>query len=346
MSTDNLEEYNGLCVFIEQGDGKPVRVSLELLGEGRTLADKLSVDVTAILIGENVSGIAQELIYYGADRVIIADHPIAKDYRTEVYTDIIVEQVLKEKPEILLIGATCIGRDLAPRLSARLNTGCTADCTELDIDTEMRLIVAIKPFFGRNLMADIICPFNRPQMVTVRPGVMELKAQDSERKGELIYIDINLKEEATKVKVLDTVRSTSDAVSLDEADKVVAAGMGVGNQEGFEMLKELADLLGAQIGATSLPVDAGWISEDKKIGQTGKTIRPRLYIGCGVSGAIQHSAGMINSELIVAINTNQKADIFNFADYGIIGDVNKIVPALIKELKYSATKSLRHKEKK
>jgi len=276
---------------------------------------------------------AEEMIYYGADRVIIADDPITKDYRTEVYTDIMVEQVLREKPEILLIGATCIGRDLAPRVSARLNTGCTADCTELGIDTQMRLIVATKPFFGRNLMADIICPFHRPQMVTVRPGVMELKTQDRGRRGELIFVDVNVKKEDIKVKVVDTVRSTSDGVSLEEADKVVAGGMGIGGMEGFEMLKELADLLGAKVGATSLPVDAGWISKDYQIGQTGKTIRPSLYIGCGVSGAIQHSAGMIHSELIVAININPKADIFNFADYGIVGDVNQIVPALIKELR-------------
>jgi electron transfer flavoprotein alpha subunit len=333
MTFDNLQEYNGLWVFVEQGDGKPARVSLELLGKGRTLADKLGAVVTAILIGQNVTEMAEELIFYGADRVIIADDPIAKDYRTEINTDIIFEQVLKEKPEILLIGATCIGRDLAPRLSARLNTGCTADCTELDIDKEMRLIVATKPFFGRDLMADIICPFHRPQMVTVRAGVMELKDKDRKREGELIYIDVNLKKEDTKVKVLETIRSVSDSISLEEADKVVAAGMGVGNKEGFEMVKELAKLLGAQVGTTSLPVDEGWISDDKKIGQTGKTIRPKLYIGCGVSGAIQHSAGMINSELIIAINTNPKADIFNFADYGIIGDVNQIVPALIKELR-------------
>ncbi len=334
MSPENMGEYRGLWVFIEQRDGKPARASLELLGKGRSLADKLCVDVTAIIIGENVLGIAKELIYCGADKVIIADDPIAKDYRTEVFTDIIVEQVVRERPEILVIGATCIGRDLAPRLSARLNTGCTSDCTELDIDKDMRLVVATKPFFGRNLMADIICPFHRPQMVTVRPGVMELKAQDRGRKGELISLDMNLREEDIRVKVLDTARSASDGVSLEEADKVVACGMGVGNREGFEMVKELADLLGAKVGATSLPVDAGWISEDYQIGQTGKTIRPRLYIGCGVSGAIQHSAGMINSELIVAININPKADIFNFADYGIIGDVNKIVPALIKELRH------------
>lgn len=332
MLPDNMEKYRGVWVFAEQRDKKPARVSLELLGAGRALADKLNVDVTAILIGEGVSEIAQELIYWGADKVFIADDPIAKEYRTEIYTDIIAGQVLKEKPEILLIGATCIGRDLAPRISARLNTGCTADCTELGIDREMGLLVATKPYFGRNLMADIICPFHRPQMVTVRLGVMELKAQDRKRKGELIFIDVNLREKDTRVKVLDTQRSTSESVSLEEADKVVAAGMGVGNREGLESVKEFAELLGAQVGATSLPVDEGWISEDYKIGQTGKTIRPKLYIGCGVSGAIQHSAGMINSELIVAINTNPKAEIFQFADYGIIGDVNKIVPALIKEL--------------
>jgi len=333
MSPEDPGEYRGLWVFIEQTDNEPARVSLELLGKGRTLADKLGADITAVIIGEGVSGMAEQMIYYGADRVIVADDPIAKDYRTEVYTDIMVDQVLKEKPEILLIGATCTGRDLAPRVSARLNTGCTADCTELDIDTQMRLIVATKPFFGRNLMADIICPFHRPQMVTVRPGVMELKAQDRARKGELVFVDVNVKTEDIKVKVVDTVRSTSDGVSLEEADKVVAGGMGIGGMEGFEMLKELADLLGAKVGATSLPVDAGWISKDYQVGQTGKTIRPRLYIGCGVSGAIQHSAGMINSELIIAINTNPNADIFYFADYGIVGDIYEIVPAIIRELK-------------
>ena len=333
MSTGTIQEYNGVWVFVEQRDGIPAQVSLELLGKGHDLAEKLEVDVTAILIGHNVSEIAEELIFCGADRVIIADDPLVKEYRTETHTEIIVEQASKEKPEILLIGATCIGRGLAPRISARLNTGCTADCTELAIDQEMRLIVATKPFFGRDLMADIICPFHRPQMVTVRPGVMEVKNQDRKRSGEIVYIDVNCEEEDIKVKVLETSRAASDGISLEEAEKVVVAGMGVGTKEGFEMVQEFAKLLGAQIGATSLPVDEGWVSEDKKIGQTGKTIRPKLYIGCGVSGAIQHSAGMINSELIIAINTNPKADIFNFADYGIVGDVSEIIPALIKELR-------------
>jgi electron transfer flavoprotein alpha subunit len=333
MSVMGLKDYRGLCVFVEQRDGRPARVSLELLGKGRTLADKLGVDVMAIFIGENGSEIAQELIYWGADKVIIADDPIAREYRTEVYLNIIIKQVLKERPEIFLIGATAIGRDLAPRIAARLDTGCTADCTELDLDTEKRLIVATKPYFGRNLMADIICPFHKPQMVTVRPGVMELMPQDRERNGELVYVDVDLREEDIKVKVLDTVKSTTEGMSLEKADKVVAVGMGVGRREGFEQVKVLAELLGAQIGATNLAIDEGWISEDHKIGQTGKTIRPKLYLGCGVSGAIQHSAGMIKSELIVSINSNPKAEIFQIADFGIIGDVNEIVPALIRRLR-------------
>jgi electron transfer flavoprotein alpha subunit len=336
MVTGNENEYNGLWVFVEQRGGKPAQVSLELLGKGHDLAESLEVDVTAILIGRHVSEIAEELIFSGADRVIIADDAIFKDYRTEVYTEIIAEQALKEKPEILLIGATRVGRDLAPRISARLNTGCTADCIELAIDNEMRLMVATKPFFGRDLMADIICPFHRPQIVTVRPGVMEVKLPDRKRCGDIVPLDVNRNERDIKVKVLDKIKAVSEGVSLEEAEKVIVAGMGLGTKEDFEMVKELADLLGAQIGATSLPVDEGWVSEDKKIGQTGKTIRPKLYIGCGVSGAIQHAAGMINSGLIIAINTNPKADIFNIADYGIVGDIKEIIPALINELKGSA----------
>jgi electron transfer flavoprotein alpha subunit len=333
MWGSDLAEYKGLWVFVEQRDGEPARVSLELLGTGRVLADKLGTEVTALVIGDGISEIAHELISFGADRVAVAEHPVARDYRTEVYTDIILEQALTGKPDILLIGATCFGRDLAPRIAARLHTGCTADCTELDIDEDTGLLVATKPYFGRNLMADIICPVHRPQMVTVRPGVMDLKTQDRGRHGEIIRVDVNMKEEDITVKVIETVRSVPDGVPLEQAQKVVACGMGVGDAQGFETVREFADLLRAQVGATSLPVDEGWIGEDCKIGQTGKTIRPKLYIGCGVSGAIQHSVGMINSECIVAINTNPKAEIFDFADYGIIGDVNKIVPALIKQLR-------------
>jgi electron transfer flavoprotein alpha subunit len=333
MAGASIEDYKGVWVYVEQRDGQPARVCLELLGAGRALADKLDAEVTALLIGAGIREIAQELISYGADRVVVAEDPVAKEYRTEVYADIIVEQALSGKPEIVLIGATCFGRDLAPKVAARLRTGCTADCTELDIDTDTGVLIATKPYFGRNLMADIVCPFHRPQMVTVRPGVMELKAQDRARNGEIISIDVTMKESDTKVKVIDTVRTAAERVPLEEAERVVACGMGVGDVEGFEAVRELADLLGAQLGATSLPIDEGWISEDRKIGQTGKTIKPKLYIGCGVSGAIQHSAGMLNSECIVAINTNPKAEIFDFADYGIVGDVKQIVPAVIKQLK-------------
>jgi electron transfer flavoprotein alpha subunit len=333
MEGASIEDYKGVWVFVEQRDGQPARVSLELLGAGRALADKLDAQVTALLIGDGIREVAQELISFGADRVVVAEDPVVKEYRTEAYADIIVEQALSGKPEIVLIGATCFGRDLAPRVAARLRTGCTADCTELDIDTDTGVLIATKPYFGRNLMADIVCPFHRPQMVTVRPGVMELKAQDRARHGEIISIDVTMKESDTRVKVIDTVRSAPEGVPLEEAEKVVACGMGVGDAKGFEAVRELADLMGAQLGATSLPVDEGWISEDRKIGQTGKTIKPKLYIGCGVSGAIQHSAGMINSECIVAINTNPKAEIFDFADYGIVGDVKEIVPAVIEILK-------------
>lgn len=334
MGTSNTAaRYGDIWVYVENRDGKPARVSLELLGAGRALAQRLGVSIWAIVVGEELSLLAKELICWGADAVIVADDPLAGVYRTEVYTRIIADQVAQRRPEVFLVGATPLGRDLAPRIAARLRTGCTADCTGLDIDEETGILVATKPYFGRNLMADIICPSQRPQMATVRPGVMELQDREGDRKGELIRIDVDLQKEDTRVTVLDTVRSISENESLEEAEKVVAAGMGVGDREGFELVGELAELLGAHLGTTSLPVDEGWVSEDHKIGQTGKTIRPRLYIGCGVSGAIQHSAGMINSELVVAINNDPKAEIFQVADFGIIGDVKEIVPALIKQLK-------------
>jgi len=327
------EECRGIAVFIEQREGWPARVSLELLCKGRTLAEKLGAGVSAILIGEGVAECTEEIMRYGADQVIVADDPVAKDYRTEVYTKIIADQILERKPEILLIGATWIGRDLAPRLAARLNTGCTSDCTELDVDGENRLLVVSKPFWGKNVMADIICPNQRPQIATVRPGVMELLPPDEKRRGSLIQAKIDIREEDVTVKVLESIKSAAEGIKLEDADKIVAMGAGVDGQAGFEMLKELGSLLGAEVGATSLPVDAGWVSDDRKIGQTGKTVRPRLYMACGISGAIQHTVGMENSEVIVAINTDRKAEIFNFADYGIVDDLHKIVPILIEELK-------------
>lgn len=333
LSGPTSDQYGGIAVFIEEREGRPARVSLELLGKGRSLAEKRGTEVTAILIGENVTGSAEELVRYGADEVVIADDPVVRDYRTEVYTRIATDWVLERKPEILLIGATWIGRDLAPRVAARLTTGCTSDCTELNIDQETGQMVVSKPFWGKDVMADIICPKQRPQIATVRPGVMELLPPDATRRGRLIQAKMDIKEEDVNVEVLDTVRSRPEGVILEEAEKIVAVGAGVDSQVGFDMLKELAGLLGAEIGATSLPVDAGWVTENRKIGQTGKTVRPHLYVACGISGAIQHTVGMANSRLIIAINRDPKAEIFDFADYGIVDDLHKIVPMLIDELK-------------
>ncbi|MDD1776008.1 MAG: electron transfer flavoprotein subunit alpha/FixB family protein [Candidatus Methanomethylicus sp.] len=335
---DSPGEYKGIWVYVEQKHGAPARVSLELLGKAHSLAQMLMVEVTAMLMGEGLANQGEELIYYGADRVIIADDPIFKDYRTEVYSAVIVSQVLRKKPEILLVGATCTGRDLYPRVAARLRTGCIADCTELGVDQEMRLMIASKPYFGRNVMADIICPLHKPQIATIRPGVFELPIQNRTRKGEIICAEEHVKEEDVKVKVLDTVSLHVNGAHLEQAKKIVAGGMGVGKAEGFTLLKELADLLGAELGSTSLPVDVGWVSPERKIGQTGKTVSPQLYVACGISGAIQHFAGMKNSEFILAINKDPKAEIFNFADYAIVDDLYKVVPVLIQELTKSQAK--------
>jgi len=329
----DINAYRGVWVFVEQVEGRPARVSIELLGKGRQLAAKLDVELTAFLIGESVGDLANELIYFGADRVILADDPILKDYRTELYTDIISGQAMKEKPEVLIVGASPIGRDLAPRLSFRLNAGCTADCTDLDIDTENRLFVSTRPAFGGNVMATIICPEHRPQMSTVRPGVMPLPERDEGRTGEIIDADLHLNKEDVKVEILESIRARSEGVGIQEAERIVAIGMGAGDKETFEMIKKLADLLEAKVAATRLAVEAGWISHDFQIGQTGKTVRPNLYLACGISGAVQHTAGMSGSKVIIAINNDPDAEIFKIADYGIVGDVGKVVPALINELK-------------
>ena len=333
----DINEWRGVGVFVEQLEGQPARVSLELLGKGRELADTLGVTLTAFLLGESVQNIAKELILYGADEVIVADHPILKDYRTELYTDIISEQVMARKPEVLIVGASPIGRDLAPRLSFRLDAGCTADCTGLDIDEENRLFVSTRPAFGGNVMATIICPEHRPQMSTVRPGVMALPEKDDSREGQIIDLALKLDEGACKVKILETVKGTSEGVNIQDAERIVAVGMGAGDKETFDMIKELAELLDGEVGATRFAVEAGWVSHDRQIGQTGRTVRPELYVGCGISGAVQHTAGMSASKMIIAINKDANAEIFKIADYGIVGDVRKVVPAIISELKNQMT---------
>ena len=333
----DISEYRGVWVFVEQTEGEPSRVSLELLGKGRELAEKLGVVLTAFLLGESLQDTAKELIFFGADEVIVADHPLLRDYRTELYTDIISEQVMAQKPEVLIVGASPIGRDLAPRLSFRLNAGCTADCTGLDIDEENRLFVSTRPAFGGNVMATIICPEHRPQMSTVRPGVMALPEKDDSREGQIIDLELQLDEDACKVKILESVKGASEGVNIQDAERIVAVGMGAGDKETFDIIKELAELLDGEVGATRFAVEAGWVSHDRQIGQTGKTVRPELYVGCGISGAVQHTAGMSASKMIIAINKDPNAEIFKIADYGIVGDVRKVVPAIISELKNQMT---------
>jgi len=333
----DISEYRGVWVFVEQTEGEPARVSLELLGKGRELAEKLGVVLTAFLLGESVQDAAKELIFFGADEVIVADHPLLRDYRTELYTDIISEQVIARKPEVLIVGASPIGRDLAPRLSFRLNAGCTADCTGLDIDKENRLFVSTRPAFGGNVMATIICPEHRPQMSTVRPGVMALPEKDESKEGQIIDLELQLDEDPCKVKILESVRGASEGVNIQDAERIVAVGMGAGDKETFDMIRELAELLDGEVGATRFAVEAGWVSHDRQIGQTGKTVRPELYVGCGISGAVQHTAGMSASKTIIAINKDPNAEVFKIANYGIVGDVRKVVPAIISELKNQIT---------
>jgi len=332
-STIDIKEYRGCWVFVEQSLGRPARVSLELLGKGKELAGKLGVDLTAIVLGDSLASLPQELIAYGAERVLVADDALLKDYRTELYADIIAGQVLDRKPEVLIVGATPLGRDLAPRLSFRLNAGCTADCTGLDIDQENRLFVSTRPAFGGNVIATIICPHHRPQMATVRPGVMPLPEKDADRSGEVVPLKIQIKEEDIKVKILETVEAVSEGVAIEEADRVVCIGMGGADPETFAMIREMADLLDAELAATRLAVEAGWLTHDSQVGQTGKTIRPELYLACGVSGAVQHTAGMTGSKVVVAINSDPEAQIFKVADYGIVGDIKKVITGIIAELK-------------
>ncbi len=328
----DLNTHRGVWVFVEQTGGEPAKVSLEMIGKGREIADKLKVTLSAFLIGESVSSLAEDLVAYGADNVIVADDPVLKEYRTESYADIICKEAEKRKPEILIIGATPIGRDLAPRLSFRLTAGCTADCTHLDIDEENRLFVSTRPAFGGNVMATIICPEMRPQMATVRPGVMPVPQKDQSRKGEIIHLDLQLKEEHIKVKVLENIERKRDKTGIQDAQRIVAIGLGAKNKDTFDLIKELADPLNASIAGSRLAVEAGWISHDYQVGQTGKTVKPDLYIGCGISGAIQHTAGMNGSKTIVAINSDPNAEIFKVADYGIVGDVKEVVVAITKAI--------------
>ena len=333
MDNRDIKQFKDVWVFAEQRQGILTPVVVELLGEGRKLADKLGVKLCALLVGSNVKDLIQTLIHYGADRVYFVDNELLEKYTTDGYSKAVCIAVESYKPEIIMMGATHIGRDLAPRIASKLNTGLTADCTGLEIDPEDGKLRQTRPAFGGNLMATIICPETRPQMCTVRPGVMDKAIKDTNKTGETIEIEVDISQKDIRTKVLEIVKIKRDMIPLTDADVIVSGGMGIKNAEGFKMLKELADVLGGTLGASRATVDAGWIDKSRQVGQTGTTVRPKLYIACGISGAIQHLAGMQESGMIVAINTNPNAPIFEVADYGIVGDVYEVVPQLIELLK-------------
>jgi len=328
----DISSYKGVWIFGEQKNGSPANVALELLGAGRRLAEQLQVDVSAVLLGDNVGETAKTLIAHGADNVYLVDHPSLKYFNDESYTDIFVQLIEKYKPEIVLMGASTYGRSLAPRVASRLNTGLTADCTGLEIDVERRILMQTRPAFGGNLMATIICPDHRPQMSTVRPRVMKALEPDHSRTGNIIRPDVRIPENL-KVRVLDVVTTLCEKVNLTEADIIVSGGRGLGDPKNFALVEELANVLGGAVGASRATVDAGWIDYCHQVGQTGKTVAPRVYFACGISGAIQHLAGMSSSDVIIAINKNPDAPIFRVATFGIVGDVLEILPLLTKEFK-------------
>ena len=322
-------QYKNVYVFVEQREGVIQNVGLELLGKARELDNE---KVYAMLLGHDLTTQAQECIAYGADTVLRVDAPELATYVTEPYAQAIYQIIRDNKPSIVLIGATTIGRDLGPRLSARVETGLTADCTGLEISEERDLLMT-RPAFGGNLMATIICKEHRPQMSTVRPGVMRMGQRDENRQGTIEDVKINFDKSKFRVRVLETVKQTKNLVDITEAHVLISGGRGVGNAEGFDMLRAMANTIGAEVSASRAMVDAGVLGHERQVGQTGKTVRPDLYFAMGISGAIQHLAGMEESEYIIAINKDKFAPIFNVADLGIVGDVRKIVPLLTEKLK-------------
>ncbi len=340
----NLEEYKGVFVFAQQVDNEISGIALELIGKGKDLAKDLGTDVTAVLVGSDVKGLADQLAEYGADKVIVVDDPELKEYRTEPYAHALSSVIEKYKPEIFLVGATAIGRDLGPRVSARIHTGLTADCTQLDIgdfpinpipgkEQKHNQLLMTRPAFGGNTIATIACPEFRPQMATVRPGVMQKAERVPGAKAVVEEYNPGFTPDNKYVEILDIVKSVADTVDIMDAKILVSGGRGVGSPENFKLLDELAEVLGATVSCSRAVVDAGWKPKDLQVGQTGKTVRPNVYFAVGISGAIQHLAGMEESDIIIAINKDETAPIFDVADYGVVGDLNKILPALTEKLK-------------
>ncbi|HOJ25923.1 MAG TPA: electron transfer flavoprotein subunit alpha [Candidatus Saccharicenans sp.] len=332
------DEYSGVWVWVEQYNHQAGSISWEMMGEGRKLADRRGTTLSACVLGYQAEPIARQAIAYGADRVFLVDDPTLEVYRTDPYARILVELVRKYKPEIFLLGASTRGRDLAGAVATYIYTGLTADCTGLEIEEGTNLLLQIRPAFGGNIMATIKCPDHRPQMATVRHHVFEMPVPDESREGQIIRETPVLPEDRIASKVLDLIVEKNE-VNLADAKIIVSGGRGLKGPEGFTILHELADVLGGAVGASRAAVDAGWISYAHQVGQTGRTVRPDLYIACGISGAIQHQAGMRTSKVIVAINKDPEAPIFQIADYGIVGDLFTVVPALTRALKRRLNKA-------
>ena len=345
MNAEEMKNYKGVFVFAQQVDNKLSGISFELIGEGKRLAEKLDEKVTAVLIGSGVKGLVDELAEYGADRVIVVDDPELKDYRTEPYAHALASVINEYKPEIVLVGATAIGRDLGPTVSARVATGLTADCTLLEIgdfplvalpnqEQKHNQLLMTRPAFGGNTIATIACPDNRPQMATVRPGVMQKLPKEAGRAAEVIEFNPALEENNRYVEIMDIVKAVGNVENIMDAKVLVSGGRGVGSAENFEMLRDLASCFkGGMVSCSRAAVENGWLAQDYQVGQTGKTVRPQIYFAIGISGAIQHVAGMEESDLIIAINKDEDAPIFDVADYGLVGDLKKIVPQLTAALK-------------
>jgi electron transfer flavoprotein alpha subunit len=327
-----VDSYQGVWVFAEQRDGRFKGVAYELLSRGRELADTLGTELGAVCFGHGI-GEVDELIAYGADKVYLVDNPALAQSQEDLYTGQLVELIKRHKPEIVLAGATSLGRSLIPRVAAILRTGLTADCTELEIDPDRRLLLQTRPTFGGNIMATIICQTKRPQMSTVRPRVFKKNKSDKSREGQIIKVDLDNERITSRTKLLSFVEDITERVKLEDADIIVSGGRGLGKAENFKLLEELAAVMGAALGSSRPPVDDGWIPYSHQVGQTGKTVCPKLYVACGISGAVQHLAGMQTSDIIVAINDDPNAPIFEVATYGIVGDLFQVVPMLIDRLR-------------
>lgn len=330
----DIQEYKGIFIFVQQVDNKIAGVSFELLGKAKELAKDMETEVTAVLLGYNVSGLCKDLARYGADKIITVDNKALETYTTEPYTHAMYHVIEKCKPAVVLYGATAIGRDLAPRISARVKTGLTADCTKLEVAADgTKNLQMTRPAFGGNIMATILCPEHRPQMATVRPGVMQKIKPTENAEVPIQKFELIIGEDHVNVEILDIIKKVSNKMDIQEAKILVSGGRGVGCSENFTLLKDLADAIGGEVSSSRACVDAGWVEKDLQVGQTGKTVRPNLYIACGISGAIQHLAGMEESDMIIAINKDEAAPIFEVADYGIVGDVTKILPLFTEEIK-------------